>query len=637
MKIPIIIHQQICQLRWHLLACVGLIMVLPVEEALVNLKAGGGFYSLSLAIAAVTFGPLLAGLIACANVQADLDQERYIFWRSKPANVKLLMTLKYFVGLIASLIVLACPVVFAMATVVLFAKERVERESMYSMPFLVLIAVMTYSLCFACNVLVRKSARAWLIGMLVAGLLLVLPFVLPLNYRDLVTDTVRWTLSAYLTIILGASAAAFVFSLYATQHDWHLRTNLKGLLWVGAGLLFVLMMLFSSQVANIKVLDEKQIDSSWGYPSWGRSSLDTFDNTIIFQGQSYVDVDKGRISLRRIESLSSKERGVSSVPGNLGTDSASRQIVHSPSLVGYRMESYPRSGDLYKSVDGQIYSFSIIAYFQIEKEGHLEKRIYEKIYLRSHKLIGESWMAVNELDISECLTNRTDILRMAMRLIDNVIVACINESCVVVDVTEPSELKRIATKLRVLKFRYSVDREKEFVLPLIPVKAISIEEQIKLSIDLNYAFPLGRNDIHKSSIVDIHDGKIAFFRVSQEDIARFDVVRWDQEKIYCKFSSARPFTILESIGGLDFLATFVKGGNLYCYGQGTLLVFDVRSNRGIRKLGHFVRMDYRIEDIAVLNDGNILLCIEWERNFDSDPYKPRKPSKSYLCLLKNPA
>ena len=33
MKVAGIIHQQICQLRWHLPACLGLIMVLPVEEA----------------------------------------------------------------------------------------------------------------------------------------------------------------------------------------------------------------------------------------------------------------------------------------------------------------------------------------------------------------------------------------------------------------------------------------------------------------------------------------------------------------------------------------------------------------------------------------------------------------------------
>ena len=71
MRTRTIIHQQICQLRWHILACVGLIMVLPIEEAMVSFRAGDGFHSVALVVAAVTFSPLLAGLIACANVQGN--------------------------------------------------------------------------------------------------------------------------------------------------------------------------------------------------------------------------------------------------------------------------------------------------------------------------------------------------------------------------------------------------------------------------------------------------------------------------------------------------------------------------------------------------------------------------------------
>lgn len=644
MKELLIIHQQICQLRWHLLACLGLIMVLPVEEAVVNLREGGGFYCVSLVVAAVAFGPLLAGLIACANVQSDLDEKRYIFWRSKPANVKLLMTLKYFIGLIASLIVLACPVLFAIATVVLFAKDLVEQEEvMYSVPFLTLIAVMTYSLCFACNVLVRKSARAWLIGMLLAGLLLVLPFVLPLNYRDFVTDITSWTWSAYLAIVLGASAAAFVFSLYATQHDWHLKTNLKGLLWAGAGLLFVLMMLFSSQVANIKVLQEKQIDSTRGW-----CTLDNLDNRIVFQGQTYVDIGKDGISLHRI--------ATSPIAGNLGTDSAGRQMIYGPRVKGLRESIYPRwSRRVYRKAGNDIYSFILLAYYQTEGEGRFQKRTYEKVYLRSYKLIGQSWMPVNELDINDCLTSRKDILRMAMRLVDNVIVACVNESCVVVDATDPADLKRIDTKFDVLgKQRpYYPDRHEEFAIPIVPVEGIGVEEKIRLSIDLNYEFTYardvpgtwasaelnyrvlyGRNDIYRSSIVDIQDGKITFFLVSEKDVAQFDVVRWDEEKIYCRFGTARPFAILEGMTGVPYLrdSPFVKGGKLYFCGENGLSVFDIRSKHGIRKLGHFVRMDYSIEDIAVLDDGDILLCLRWERNLS----RSDQPKKNYLCLLKNP-
>jgi hypothetical protein len=626
MKTRLIIHQQICQLRWHLLACLGLLMVLPIEEAVVNLRAGGGFYSAEMVVAAVTFSPLLAGLLACAIVQGDLDEKRYIFWRSKPANVKLLMALKYFVGLVASLLVLACPLVFAVVTIVLFAKDRIERGLMYSVPFLVLIGLMTYSLCFACNVLVRKTARAWLIGMLLAGFLLVLPFILPLNCRDFVTDLVMWTPISYLVTVLVASVAAFVFALYAAQHDWHLRTGLKALLWIGAGLVFVLLMLLKSQVANIKVLDEKQIKSSSG------CTLDNLQNRIILGGRSYVDVSKDSISLQRI--------AASPIHGNLGIDSAGRRIIYGPRVKGFSEDVYPRQGrGLYKSAGNDIYYFVMLGYYKKEGEGPYPKTTYEKVYLRSYKLTRESWMPADELDLSDCLASGTTSLRMAMRLIDNVIVACVDRNCIVVDVTEPGQLKRIDTKLDALKRPvYDQDRREEFAIPLVPVEGIGIEEKIRFSIDLNYK-PYGvNNDIYKSSIVDIHDGKIAFFLVSvvsDSDIARFDVVRWDRENIYCRFSTARPFTIMESIGGLYFRDVFVKGGNLYCYGQDTLLVFDIRSGRRIRKLGHFVRMDYGIEDAAVLGDGDILLSVRWYNDL-SQSY-PSDNSKSYLYLLKNPS
>lgn len=620
MRVAGIIHQQICQLRWHLLACLGLLMVLPIEEALVNLRAGSGFYSAGMVAAAITFSPLLAGLLACAIVQGDLDEKRYIFWRSKPAKVKLLMTLKFFVGLVASLLVLACPLVFAIVTIVLFAQEHVERELMFSVPFFVLIAIMTYSLCFACNVLVRKTARSWLIGMLLAGFLLVIPFILPLGFRDFVTDVAMWTPISFVLTVFVALVAAFVFALYATQHDWHLRTNLKALLWVGGGLVFVLLMLLKSQIANIKVFDEKQIESSSG---WG--TLDNFQNRIIFGGRSYVDVGKDRITLHKI--------AASPIHGNLAIDSAGRQTIYGPRVKGLSEDTYPRWGrGLYKNDGNDIYYFVILAYYKKEEEEHHDKRIYEKIYLRSYKLTDESWMPVNELDISDCLANKTYIVRMAMQLVDNVIVACINRSCIVVDVTDPVQLKRIETNVDGLKYVYSLDRRKEFHIPLIPVKDISMEERIRLSIDVVYHY--GR--MHESSVVDIHNSKIAFFLASNMDVARYDVTRWDEENVYCKFITARPFTILESIGGLYFDNAFVKDGNLYCYGKDTLLVFDVRSKHGIRKLGHFVRMDYRIVDIAVLDDGNILLSVRWQNDF-SPSYTPDNSRKRYLYLLKNPA
>ena len=310
-----------------------------------------------------------------------------------------------------------------------------------------------------------------------------------------------------------------------------------------------------------------------------------------------------------------------------------------PRMKGYHVRRYPRKGRLYKYVGDDIYSLAIHVYYHEEKQGpYVLNRFYEKIYLRSYKHTDKSWMQVCELDISDCLTDRIDILRAAMRLIDNRLIAAVNDSLIVVDATDPKELKLIDKKLDVLKkrrpFTYK-DRKEEFAIPLVPIEEFELEERIRLSIDLNYHFSYGGNKIYDSSIVDIHDGKFAFFFVDDADVARFDVIRWDDEKIYCKFSSARPFTILESVTGAPRFSDdkFVKNGKLYCYDDHTLMVFDIRSNRRIRKLGHFVRMYYDIYDIAVLEDGNILLCVRLDQ--DQGLSTPDK-QKYYLYLLKNP-
>jgi len=608
MRIPEIIHQQICQLKWHLLACLGLIMVLPIEEAVVNLRGGHGFHSVLMAIVAVTFSPLLTGLVACANVQGDLEQKRYVFWRSKPANVKLFMALKFFIGLMASLMILACPVVFAMASTVSSAEDPIGKEFACTVPVSVLIAIMTYSLCFGCNVLVRKTARAWLIGMLLTGFLLVLPFALPLDYKDFVSDILSWTLNSYLAIMLVASAVAFALALYAAEHDWHLRTNLKGLLWVGIGLVFVLTTLFSSQVANIKVLQEKEIapSPSWGYPL----RMDHVGDRLIFQGRSYVNIDKNSISVSSITNNSDD-----------GTD---------PN----RVYLGPWSSRLYKKVGNDVYALALF----VDSHHAGQTYVYDKVHLRSYKVAGQFWTPAGELDLSDCLMDATNIPRFGMWLFNDAVIFSFDNNCVAVNATHPGELKRIDTKLGALKhLPHYPDRRKNFTIPLVRIEGIGIEEQIRVSIDANHWFNYGRYNIRETSIVDIHDDKISFSCARRGEVVRFDVTGWDEENIYCKFSASRPFTILEGMTGkFYFHDAFVMDGNLYCCWKDTLLVFDVRSSRRIRKVGHFVRMSCSIDDIEILDDGRILLSLlrVWrDKNIGS---RSRYQQKGYLCLLENP-
>ncbi len=611
MRVQRIIHQQICQLRWHLLACLGLIMVLPIEEAAVNLHAGAGFHSIGMVVVAIMFSPLLAGLIACANVQGDLSERRYIFWRSKPANVKKLMTLKFFVGLTISLAIIVCPIIFAVVSSALCGKELDDPPLKYYVPVPIIIAVMTYSLCFGTNVLVRNTARSWLIGMLLAGFVLVVPFMLPLGFTDIVSDIGLWALGFYPATVFVVSIVAFVFALYAAQHDWHLKTNLRGLLWAGTGLVFLLLMLFSSQVANVRVLDEREIESHWR-----PYSLDKVEGKPIFQGRSYVNLDDSNISLERFMD----ERHPAIV------DRVSRRKGDT------YCRPYPRAGGVYKKVGNDLYALVIHSYWR-----HIEKtNVYENVYLRSYKLTSGSWKQASELDLSDCL--KEGPLRTAMRLFDNTLVVCIRDSLVVLDVTNPGELKQIDKKLKVLGGSWSLeyeDRKKEIAVPLVPIDNISMEERIRLSIDLRYLFNYGDNDIHESSIVDVQDGKFAFFSASGRDVARFDVIRWDRENIYCRFSASRPFTILESLSGqwYEGYGALVEDGKLYCRRRNTLLVFDVHSGRRIRKLGHFVRMDCHIDDMSILDDSNILLSARW---YVSSGEGRSREQKKFLYLLKNP-
>ncbi|MBA7638046.1 hypothetical protein ES703_45695 [subsurface metagenome] len=108
-----------------------------------------------------------------------------------------------FMRLVASLLIIACPVVFAIVSNIIWNEDGIETVFFkFYVPLPILIAIMTYSLCFASNVLVRKTARAWLIGMLMVCFLLVLPFMLPLNFKDYMSDVIFWSWGPYLAIML---------------------------------------------------------------------------------------------------------------------------------------------------------------------------------------------------------------------------------------------------------------------------------------------------------------------------------------------------------------------------------------------------------------------------------------------------
>lgn len=640
MKLAPIIHQQIMQLRWHIAACMGLMMALPLEDAIVNLWQGDGFYAGSLSLAVPLFAsPLLAALVACANVQADFDEKRFFFWRSKPAGIKAFMLLKYVIGLLLASVIIALPFLFAFITCRFVKPDEIERTFFEAVVMVHSVSLLTYSLCFLCNVLIRKTARAWLVGMVLGCFLVVIPFILPLDLRtiDDVFDFLgrKWSFIWAGYCLTGVpSLAALILSVVAAARNWRLHTNLKGLLWTAAALALALMLLFTRQIANIKVLDEKEVHNAYN------RALKRIDRKLLLETQPvhepgsspekeiyqnvYVNAENNRIQFENISDPMLRHRGAMFAPEQSSYEEE-----------GIRVNNYAVGDPVFKKSGDSLYVVSLYV------DGRLEKRnrsrlVYEHAYLRSYNLTDPKPVLVSEIDLTEFLDDPRSYPDMVMRQIGNKIVAIVNQSCAVGEFNPDGQLKLLEKQQGIVRLR-TVNPDRQFSVPMVPLGTLEPEDRIKLSLDLatipgsyHVKFLDSRNDKYK--------GRYCFVVVSKQAIQRYEVVRWNDKSIICEPKGTRPFTILERAFGDTWkyeYRNFVQDGKLYTYADRSLVVFDIRSDR-IQKLGHYVQPK-QIEDIEVSEDGNILVLMH-----DDYEHLPRSEDHGilgifgHLRLLKNP-
>lgn len=591
MRMGRVLHQQIMQLRYHILACVGLIMVLPVEEAIVSYSEGRGYYFAHLSLFAICIAPLLTALIACATVQADLDEKRCLFWQSKPVRAHIFMTVKFGTGLVLAMFVLACPLVFLYALSHLSTAIMPFSEfTLYSVG-VALVSVLTYSICFFCNVLIRKTARAWLIGLAIAGFVLLVPILLPLPIQDVVT----WMSGVYLTLTLGASVLAFCLALAAIRHHWHLQTNLKGLLWAGGGLIFMVAVLLGRQVANIKILDEVQVT----YVSDGTFVKEPGRYEL---GNREVTIADERITVTALDlPAREKERGIL-------LERLRAMPPHYEVEEGLELNRYPHPhfGRITSRLRGQAYEFVFYIYSQSEKvvnkNGREVKNTrYKKVLLRSFQRAGGVQLPVSTLDLSDSIVDEGHP-GLAMRRIEDKLVVLLENQCLVVAINDRGELALTEKNRYMPVARFVLD--KPFTIPLIPATTIDVRERVRLSIDL--AVPRIRNRVYKASLVSDHGGKMRFVLVNDDSLVRYDVIGWDEEKISCQYRDTRA----SLIGGFSWGESyFVRDNRLYMFSRNKLMVFDVLTDRRIRKLGHFQRFSdqFGFGDIAVEENGNVVL------------------------------
>lgn len=642
MTLTRVLHQQVMQLRWHLLACLGLIMVLPIEEWIVNLRDRDGHFQVSLAIGVLFISPLLAALIACANVQADLDEKRDPFWRSKPVNVTRFISVKFIVGLLLALSILACPVLFTLIITTAFQEDL--PEAYWPIVFnIILVSMLTYSLGFLCNVIVRKSARAWLIGMALACFVILIPFLLPLQFKDLASDFLERISGIYLALTLGLTALGFVLANLAAQRHWHIQTNTKGLLWAAAALVFVLTLMMTRQIANIRVLDETPVHKA----TISFVNPIQVGNQVILPGQKSVTTAENKLVFKEIPASLEKMTfhpyrallPYSTCPNDLN-------------VYIYPRAGYGALGGLPIRVGDQTYTLVLFVGYREEKiqrdSGMTDKvRYYEKLMLRSFKsrpfftLLDKdtSMEPLSLLDLSDTLI-RTQRPHLLMRLIGNRLMVAVDSNLLEFHIADNGQLQQVANERYDYRMRSS-DTE-PFKINLAPVNNLDIRDHIRLSIDLSVwlSGPYYRHFQHelgfeRFSLVDIDSETIRFATIAGKKIHCYEVLDWDQESMRCRLHSTRHYNWWEPFHQSQ--PHFVRDGKFYTYGWDRLLVFDLRSKRGLRKLGHFQRLhrDFHISQVLVVEDGNILLFNERWKPIEIGGQRDHERFLD-IILLKNP-
>lgn len=625
MTVTRVLHQQFMQLRWHLLACVGFIMVLPIQEAIINLRDKDGHFESGLSGISLALAPLLAALLACANVQADMDERRDLFWRAKPVRIGAFVSLKYLTGILLTVVLIACPVLFVLGITRILGESVISTRVYHYLLTIFLLSLLCYTLCFFANVLIRKTARAWLIGITLAGFILFSPMLLSLQFKDISVDIENTLSRTYTILTLSISLIGVVLIYLACRYNWHIQTNLKGLLWAGTGLAFGITLLLTRQVANIPVLDETARELKLN----ARTTPYRFQDQILIPGQKAIKAESGKLMLAPL-------------PEDLAAD------AHRLSFRYHRLHDgdsrskiciYPRPGwDEYGCLHhykNQTYTLGLFAHYRQERDTSDQGRkitFVEDFSLHSFK----AQQPVGALDLAGTLDS-TRHRRYALRAFDDRLLLAVNNELMDIQLTEDGSLQLVDHKR--IQILARPKRTGPFTVPLIPVEHLPIHDRIRMSIDLVF-WPVMRDlfngtSFQQNSLVDINGDSIRFATIDRYRITCYEVIDWDQKVIRCQQLYERRLNWLEA--SIRHFSHFVENGKLYTYTDKMVMVFDLRSPHGIRKLGHFQRLhqNFNIQSIRIDGQDNLFVfSVRHESERIGDEWKHHRYYTVHL--LKDP-
>ncbi len=255
--------------RAYLFIGLGVFLGLPLIGGLEAVFRTTHRFEIEASIWVMTFGGVLAVIVAVAGTCRDMSSRLEDFWRSRPVTTVSWFLVKYLVGL--AVVLASCMVPIAVE--LFLNRDKQPLPALVWFPFL---WAAIYSIGFLAGCIVRKTAQAATLAL--AGLLLVylMPVILPpLEWLNTSRVTERgWPYSNEIQLFdrneilfaLGMGGLAIVgllLSLLVIRRNWHVVSGQKTMYGLVATAFLLLFTSAAFQLGtNLPVLQQIQLPES---------------------------------------------------------------------------------------------------------------------------------------------------------------------------------------------------------------------------------------------------------------------------------------------------------------------------------------------------------------------------------------
>ncbi len=608
------------EVRWFLIAGLGVFVAFPLIEATFHYCRGYGFRSDMGNAIAPAFGGVFAIFVAVGLTCQDLRDKLTVFWQSRPISIWWWITAKYITGLVVVMVVCSTPLIMQIQMSKAYYPNR-GLDSLYS--FLschTFTLILIYSLSFVVGCLVRKATYAAIFSIGITLLVYFLPLLVPpLAWFSIFNLMEQWPVKIvrlstlgpggswfgeklriiqipgvadyglrynvewlqYIIVVFVCSVAGIIFSGMAIKRNWRLKMEQKFMFWSLGVIVLLLLFTLAFQIgSNMTCLQRINLPTK-GFGSVYNITVEGDQGVVLFSDGPFKGSGEDKKYI--VSKLDLSKPDVIIAPG------VTVAATGSPGEIRYYMRTVVWSA-----------KNSSYVYFLLQK---MEKE-------ERWKQTGLS-LCVASLNTSlkDPIINRIDVLPYKLsspiydvpkiHLYKEKIYVYDGNKLLVIDVDTPDKPK-VSKELQE-RFGFAGETggsgRSTLNLRLISSENLSFEERLNLTLEIYGDRPYVMASDGNKLIAACSDFiRVYEFTKLNGDIAEFEQISQRYPKPLERYLHWYPRHMVMR-DGLAYVLNL----------RNSMTAFDVSRSGQIEKVGHFASPGGELAGIAPLTGGNILV------------------------------